>query len=221
MERIKLAHREDPDPAILERAAGILARGGVVIYPTETLYALGCDPRSAAALQNLARLKRRPAALRLPLIAADRAQVESVVRFDTSRARELADHFWPGPLTLVLPRREDANLAPWPWGLTLAVRVPGSAPARRLAGALGSPLPSTSANLSGLPAPATIAGLLPELLSGADLLLDAGALPSSLPSSIVQVGASSWRLLREGAVPLSDLIARLGPPESGPLKAAD
>src|SRR5262245_41620669 len=220
MERITLTGRDGAAPALIERAAEILARGGLIIYPTETLYALGCDPRLPAALQALAGLKRRPAELRLPLVASDPGQVERVARLEVEGARILADRFWPGPLTLVLPRRGDAALAEWPWGPTLAIRVPGSALARRLAGALGSPIPSTSANFSGEPASSDSGALPAELLAGADLLLDAGALPPSLPSSIVQVSESSWQLLRDGAVPLSDLIEQLGPPEI-PFKAPD
>lgn len=214
MQRISLAHPESADPAVLSRAAEILHGDGLVIYPTETLYAIGCDPGSSTALERLVDLKQRPAALRLPMVAADRSQVERVARLRTSRERALADRFWPGPLTLVLPRRSDAPLASWSWGDTLAVRVPGSPLARALALALGSPLPSTSANLSGQPAPSDSAAIASELLDGADLLLDAGALPPSLPSSIVQVTQASWRLLRAGAVPVEDLIALLGPPEA-------
>lgn len=214
MRRIALAHAESTDPAVIEPATEVLTGGGLLIYPTETLYALGCDPRLDTALQRLVRVKRRPAALHLPLVAADRDQVERVALLQTSRERALADRFWPGPLTLVLSRREDAPLAEWAWGPTLAVRVPGSPLARALARGLGSPLPSTSANLSGEPAPSHSAALHPDLLDGADLLLDAGALPASPPSTIVQVIGASWRLLREGAVPAGDLITLLGPPQA-------
>ncbi len=209
-----LAHTESADRAVIERAAEVLRGGGLVIYPSETLYAIGCDPRSATALERLVELKRRPAALRLPMVAADRDQVESVARLSASRERALADRFWPGPLTLVLPRRIDAPLAPWSWGDTLAVRVPGSQLARGLARALGSSLPSTSANLSGQTAPSNSAAIVSELIDGVDLLLDAGVLAPSLPSSIVQVREASWRLLRAGAVPVEDLIALLGPPDA-------
>jgi L-threonylcarbamoyladenylate synthase len=215
MERIALPRLEAAFPEVAAQAAGILARGGLVIYPTETLYALGCDPRHGAALQSLSLLKRRPADLRLPLVAADRGQLERFARLPAGAARLLADRFWPGPLTLVLPRREDAPLAPWDWGPTLAVRIPGNPLSRALAAALGSPVTSTSANLSGEPPASDSAALHPQLLAGADLLLDAGALPRSLPSTLVQVSERSWRLLREGAVPLSDLVSLLGPPETG------
>ncbi|HEU5179937.1 MAG TPA: L-threonylcarbamoyladenylate synthase [Candidatus Polarisedimenticolia bacterium] len=214
MQRIVLTHSESDAPAGIERAAEILHGGGLVIYPTDTLYAIGCDPRSATALERLVDMKRRPATLRLPMVAADRDQVERVARLRTYRERALADRFWPGPLTLVLPRRIEAPLAPWSWGDTLAVRVPGSPPARALARALGSPLPSTSANLSGQAAPCDSAAIASDLLDGVDLLIDAGALAPSPPSSIVQVTEDSWRLLRAGAVSVEELIALLGPPEA-------
>ena len=96
-----------------------------------------------------------------------------------------------------------------------AVPVAVSVPlARALARQLGSPLPSTSANLSGEPAPSDSAALHPDLLDGADLLLDAGALPPSPPSTLVQVTEASWRLLRAGVVPVADLTSLLGPPEA-------
>lgn len=218
MQRVRVETREAMEPAPLDEAIRVLATGGLLLFPTETLYGLGCNPRDLAALSRLYRLKRRPASRRLPFVASDRRQVEALVRLEGARATLLADRFWPGPLTLVLPRRPDAPLAEWDWGPTLAVRVPGSLIARELARRFGTPLPATSANLSGEIPPADPAAIDAEILQGVDLLLDAGALPPSLPSSVVQPTEDGWRLLRHGAIGEAELIALLGPPIPGGLR---
>lgn len=185
---------------ILPAAAGLLAAaaaqlrgGGVALFPTETFYALGADPRSEAGVAGVFRLKRRAPGLRLPWIAAGREQVESRCRM-SPEARALAGRYWPGPVSLVLPLRGAETE-------TVAVRVSAHPTARALAATLGHPVISTSANRSGVP-PATTANGALEALGAPEgvFVLDGGSTPGGAPSAIVDCAAMPPRLLR-GSLP--------------------
>ena len=145
-----------PAQAVIAEAAGILRRGGIVAYPTDTLYGLAVDPRNDAAVGRLFSLKGRDAAAAIALIAADPSQAERAGRFGPVE-RRLAAAFWPGPLTIVVPARCQAVQRLAPRG-TVGVRVPAHAVARALAAALGECITATSANRSGAAAPATAGG---------------------------------------------------------------
>lgn len=200
----------------IERLAAILRAGGVVAYPTETFYGLGALARDEGALLRLARAKGRPEGKPLPLVAADEAMVEAVAVFGPV-ARRLAERFWPGPLTLVLPARGGLP-APITGGTgTVGIRVPGSELARALCRAAGGPLVSTSANPAGAPPPSSVAALDAALVARIDGVLDGGATPGGLPSTVVTVGADGVTLAREGAVPFDAVqrAASLAPRRSG------
>ena len=175
----------------VRRMAAELRSGGVVVFPTETFYALGADPRCAGAVSDVFRLKGRPEDRRLPWIAASRAQVEAVCLL-SGPAAALADRCWPGPVTLVLPLRADA-------GEGVAVRVSSHPLARALAEALEHPVISTSANPSGAP-PLTTAAAVREALVGRGAeslrILDGGRTPGGEPSVIVDLTGPSPRVLR-------------------------
>jgi L-threonylcarbamoyladenylate synthase len=196
--------------ARVEAAAAALRRGGIVAYPTETFYGLGALARDGAAVARLARAKGRPDGKPLPLLAADRAQVEEVALLGPLAAR-LADAHWPGPLTLVLPARP--GLAPEiaAGTATVGVRIPGSEVARALARAAGGAIVSTSANLSGEPPPRRAEELAPPLRGALDLVLDGGETPGGLPSTVVSVEGDAVRLVRDGAVPFGAVLASLHP----------
>jgi L-threonylcarbamoyladenylate synthase len=190
--------------ARVREAAAVLRRGGLVAYPTETFYALGALARDGAAVDRLARVKGRPDGKPLPLLAADRAAVDAVAEVGGAAAR-LAERFWPGPLTLVLPARAELPAAITAGTGTVGVRVPGSELARALAREAGFALVATSANLAGAPPPASPDALAPELRDRLDHVLDAGATPGGLPSTVVAVEGEDIRLVRAGAVPFEAL----------------
>jgi L-threonylcarbamoyladenylate synthase len=186
--------------AVIRAVAAVLRRGGIVAYPTETFYGLGALARDAAAVDRLARAKGRPDGKPLPVLAADRAQAEEVAVLGEDGAR-LADRFWPGPLTLVLPARPGLAPAVTAGTGTVGVRVAGSDVARALAAEAGGAIVSTSANEAGEPPPARVEDLSAALRARLDAVLDAGPAPGGLPSTVVALGAGAVRLVREGAVP--------------------
>jgi L-threonylcarbamoyladenylate synthase len=192
--------------ARVEAAAAVLRRGGIVVYPTETLYALGARADDGPALERLARAKLRPEGKPLPLLAADRAQVLQVARLEGAAAR-VADRLWPGPLTLVLPAAPGLHEAVTAGSGTVGIRVPGSAVARALAALAGFPLVSTSANPSGGPPPARVEDLAPALVAQVDHVLDGGPTPGGPPSTVALLDGAEVRVLRAGAVPAADIAA--------------
>jgi L-threonylcarbamoyladenylate synthase len=201
------------DPDLKRRvtaAAEVLRRGGIVVYPTETLYGLGALADDGPALERLARAKLRPEGKPLPLIAADREQVARVARLEGVAAR-LADRLWPGPLTLVLPALSGVHPAITAGTGTVGIRIAGSPVARALAAGAGGPLVSTSANPSGGKPPARVEELDATLVAAVDHVLDAGPAPGGRPSTVVVVEGGVVRLLREGAVPLPAILRAASP----------
>jgi L-threonylcarbamoyladenylate synthase len=189
----------------VEAAERALRAGGVVVFPTETFYGLGCaveGPAAAAAVARVAALKGRDARKALPLIAADLDAVLRVAREVPAAALRLAERFWPGPLTLVLPAVKGLPhaLAPQGW---VGVRVSPHPVAQRLARAAGGALVATSANLAGQPPVTRLAGLDAALASAVDAAVDGGETPGGAPSTVVRVHADGLiEVIRPGAIEL-------------------
>ena len=187
-------------PVSLAHAADILRRGGVVAYPTETVYGLAADPLNPEALEKLFAIKGRPDTNPVLLIVANREQLDPFVTTLSDAALHCMETFWPGPLSLVLPAREGLPAAIAPQG-RVCVRCPGLESARDLCAAYGGAVTSTSANLSGQPAAidATAANL-----PGVDLTLDGGALSPAPPSTVYD--PDSRTVFREGAIARDRLL---------------
>jgi L-threonylcarbamoyladenylate synthase len=183
----------------LERAVTILRRGGVVAYPTDTLYGLAVDPRSADAVAKLFSVKARDPGHAIPLIAADAGQVDEAAVM-TPTARRLAEVFWPGPLSLILESRPSITAQVCATDGSVAIRIPASDVARALATGLGFCITSTSANLSGEPPSADPRAVWLSLGDLVDDVLDAGRSPGGPPSTIVDARGPGVRLVRAGAV---------------------
>lgn len=181
-----------PAKSALEKTAEVLKQGGVILYPTETAYALGCDAKNSAAVARIARIKKRPQGKPFPLIAGSEAMVRRLCKVNAESAR-LMRRYWPGPLTLVLDvRRGDASVA---------VRVSGSDMARAISVRLGRPIVSTSANRSGQPSCYSVRSALRQLRGQAiDVILDAGALPRRKTSTITDARKEKIRIVRQGVV---------------------
>jgi L-threonylcarbamoyladenylate synthase len=195
----------------LADAIDALKSGGLVVYPTETFYGLGADPFSATALARLFAAKQREAGKPVGLIAADAASAFSAAREVPPVARMLADAFWPGPLTIVMPARAGtaAELLGADGGV--AVRVSPHPVARALAAGLGHPLTATSANRSGEPPATTLADSRTAFGAEVSVYLEGGRLHAAAPSTVVSVVAAHWRVLRSGAISEREIAAALAP----------
>ena len=189
-----------PEPSIITRAADVLRRGGVVAYPTDTLYGLAVDARNDRAVERLFELKGRDTASAIALIAADLAMAETVAPGGLGvHERKLASVFWPGPLTIVVPISSVVSSTLTPRG-TIGVRVPAHLVAQSLAAALGACITATSANLSGRPPAVTADEVAAALGDRVDLLLDAGPAPGGAPSTVVEIVDGRLVLHRAGAI---------------------
>jgi L-threonylcarbamoyladenylate synthase len=191
--------------AAIERAARTLAAGGLVAFPTETVYGLGADATDGAAVARLYEAKERPSFNPLIAHVADAAAARALARFDAA-AERLAAAFWPGPLTLVLPKRADCPVAELATaGLdTIAVRVPSHPIARAILIALARPVVAPSANRSGHVSPTAAQHVLADLRGRIELILDGGPTPMGLESTIVAC-LDRPVLLRPGALPRADI----------------
>jgi L-threonylcarbamoyladenylate synthase len=183
--RVLKAQGQDLAPAI-EAAAACLAAGGLVAFPTETVYGLGADARNGEAIARLYAAKGRPSFNPLIAHVADVEAARGLARFDAA-ADALAAAFWPGPLTLVLPKRPDSGVSDLALaGLdSLAVRVPAHPVARALLTAFKGPVVAPSANRSGHVSPTSAAHVLTDLRGRIDMLVDAGPCPVGVESTIV------------------------------------
>jgi len=198
-----------PQRDAIDEAAKWIRAGSVVAIPTDTLYGLAADPFNAGAVARVFVVKGRPAARALPLIAADAAQIARHLGALPEMAMRLADHFWPGPLTMLMPAA--AALAPDLSGGTgkVGVRVPADPIARAVCAACGHPVTATSANVSGEPAPATADQVERMLGDRIEFLLDAGPTRGGAPSTIVDVTDREPRLVRAGAISWDEIQAWL------------
>ena len=197
------------DPGAIEAAAALLRGGGLVAFPTETVYGLGADANSGTAVAGIYRAKGRPTFN--PLIAhvesLEAAQAQGIF---SRGALALAHAFWPGPLTLVVPRRGTVcDLARA--GLdSIGLRVPGSSVARALIAAVGRPIAGPSANRSGHVSPVTAAHVFDDLNGRIDLILDDGPCPVGVESTIIACLEGLPRLLRPGGIAMEAIEAVLG-----------
>ena len=191
-------HPTAPKQSRIDLAADVLRSGGVVALPTETFYGLAADATQPQAVAKLNRLKQKDVATPTLLLAADSAQARSVALTLPDGFDEFADAFWPGPLTLILPRAAHIPDEVTGGGETVGVRVPGLLLPQRIAAALGSPITGVSANLHREPAPRTAAEVAASFDDRLDLILDAGPTPGGAPSSLIDLTQDPPRLLREG-----------------------
>jgi L-threonylcarbamoyladenylate synthase len=203
----------------IERAAGILRAGGLVAFPTETVYGLGVDATNGKAVAAVFAAKGRPAFNPLIVHVRDGAEAGGLAEF-TPAARTLADAFWPGALTLVLPRRKDcaASLLVSAGLDTIALRVPAHPVARALIAAAGRPIAAPSANASGRVSPTTAAHVAEELGDNVEFILDGGPTQVGIESTVVGFENGLPVLLRPGGV-AREAIERVAGPLGVPTNA--
>jgi L-threonylcarbamoyladenylate synthase len=200
-----------PDPVVLARAAGVLRAGGLVAFPTETVYGLGADALIAEAVGRVFTAKGRPANNPLIVHVADEAGARAVAGEWPEAAARLAARFWPGPLTLVVPKAAAVPAVVTAGGPTVAVRVPAHPVALALLRAAGVPLAAPSANRSSQLSPTRAEHVLRGLAGRIDLVLDGGPTTGGLESTVLDVTSTPPRLLRPGLIGPADLEAVIGP----------
>lgn len=190
----------NPQHDLIERAAGILISGGVIGYPTETVYGIGCSAFDAEAVERIIRLKNRDHSKAMILIASDTVQVRELVTTIPENAEKLIENFWPGPLTLVF--ESSSRLKDFVFGTTktVAIRIPDSVLCLELIKETGFPIVSTSANISGQPDSTTADQVVELFGSQLDLIIDGGPTPEKIPSTVVDITHAPPRIVRKGAI---------------------
>ncbi|MEV6956064.1 L-threonylcarbamoyladenylate synthase [Streptomyces sp. NPDC051183] len=200
----------------IERAAGVLRAGGLVALPTETVYGLGANAEDPVAVARIFQVKGRPPSHPLIVHIAAADQLDDWVEEVPATARLLAEHFWPGPLTLVLRRGHRVPLEATGGLETVAVRVPDHPVALALLSAFGGGVTAPSANRFGSVSPTTADHVREELGDAVDFVLDGGSCQVGVESTIVDVTGETLSILRPGGVTREDLEAVLGHPVAVP-----
>ena len=184
--------------AILERVVAVLQRGGTAVFPTDTLYGLGCNALDAHAVGQVFDIKHRSYVKALPMMVRDISWARELA-YITPQQEQLISHFWPGKVTFVLPRRPIVPAIMCGGGQTIGIRAPAFPFVQELLRHLGYPLAGTSVDIPGL------ALVAPQ----PDIIVDAGVLPSSEPSTVVDLSGRIPRILRQGAVRADKILALL------------
>jgi L-threonylcarbamoyladenylate synthase len=196
---------ESPEQNVVDYAAGFITRGDVVGIPTDTFYGLSADPFNLSAIEGVFRAKGRPETKALPILINSIEQALTLVREVPDSFLELANQYWPGPLTLVveathrLPLKVTGNTG------RVALRWANSKIVSKLIDAVGGPITGTSANLSGYPSCSNAGQIVEQLGNRLPLILDAGDTGAVLASTIVRLDGNEWRVVREGAIPDAEI----------------
>jgi L-threonylcarbamoyladenylate synthase len=191
-------------------AVEVLKQGGLVAYPTDTVYGLGADPLNEVAVARIYNAKNRPGNSPLPLLLADKSDLLKVALIVPEIAWRLVEQFWPGGLTLVVKKNAWVPEHIAAGGDTVAVRMPDHPVTIALIRGLGNPIVGTSANLSGKPSPVTAEEVGKQLKNKVDLIIDGGRCPGGIESSVVDISGASPAIIREGAVPREDITKVCG-----------
>lgn len=184
----------------IEQGIAILKQGGLVAYPTDTVYGLGAAANNAKAVERIFEVKRRPRNIALPLLLADTSQLNQVSEHVPPLAHRLMEKFWPGALTLVLPKSKTISDLITAGSPNVAVRIPAHPVPVALIKGLGAPIVGTSANVSGQPSPLTAAQVYAQLNDTVDLIIDGGRSPGGKESTIIDVTGEIPAVVREGAL---------------------
>lgn len=205
----------NPEPGIIRQAAAVIRAGGLVAFPTETVYGLGANALDAAAVARIFEAKGRPATNPVIVHVADAADVSNVAAHWPETAAKLAARFWPGPLTLVVPKADRVPLIVTAQGPTVAVRCPNHPVARALIREAGVPVAAPSANRSTELSPTRAEHVLKGLNGRIDLLLDGGPCVGGIESTVVDVTGAGPRVLRPGLITVPMLEEVCGKVEAG------
>ncbi len=204
----KVAPANSPDSILL--AAATLNAGGLVAFPTDTVYGAAAHGLQPEAIRRLYQAKERPYSNPIALLVADAGDLRRIARDVPDSAWLLAERFWPGALTLIVPRADDLPAILTAGGDSVAVRMADHPVALSVIEAAGAPLATTSANLSGSPDPITAGDVLRDLGGRIDMLLDGGACPGGVPSTVLDLTTKPAMIRREGPIDRKTLREAVG-----------
>ena len=195
------------DPQAIPWAKQILRDQGTIVFPTDTIYGIAADAFDPAGITKLYEIKERPQDKALPVLIGDIAQLEALALYLSDQVQRIAGAFWPGALTLILPKGPDVppELSPYP---TIGVRMPDLEFTLRLLRETG-PLATTSANLSGGDNPTSVEDVVSQLQDRPDLILDGGPTPGARASTVLDLSGPEVKVLRQGPITLAAIQAHL------------
>lgn len=194
-------------PDTIRRALEVLRAGGLVAFPTDTVYGIGALAFDGQAVLSIYAAKNRPMEKAIPILLGDLEDLEKVAMSIPSAARRLASHFWPGPLTILFPKRPALPEAVSATS-TVGVRVPDHEVARALLRAAG-PMAVTSANISGQASPTTAEEVFAQLNGRVGLIIDGDRTPGGIPSTVVDCSHEEVKIIREGPITKEQLLSAL------------
>ena len=189
----------------IDRAIEILKAGGIVAFPTDTVYGLGANVFNLEAVERIYAVKQRSRRLPLPVLVADTTQLSAVVNSVPEIAQPLMERFWPGGLTLVLPRATSLPDSVTAGGNKVAIRIPDHVVPLTVIRGLGVPIIGTSANISDKPSVVTCQEVEQQLGGQVDLIIDVGRCPGGLESTVVDVTGEIPQVLRQGVIPEDEI----------------
>ncbi len=192
----------------ISRALTVLQAGGLIAFPTDTVYGVGALAFDGKAIESIYAAKNRPMEKAIPILISDTEELTKVAFEVPESAWKLASRFWPGPLTILVPKRADLPESVSATA-TVGVRVPDHAVARSLLRAAG-PMAVTSANISGAQSPITAEEVYQQLGGRIPLIIDGGRTPGGIPSTVVDCTAPELTILRDGPIGLAELHSALG-----------
>ncbi|MFO8036742.1 MAG: L-threonylcarbamoyladenylate synthase [Anaerolineales bacterium] len=199
--KTKILH--DKDPECIAYAQKVVREGGIVAFPTDTVYGIGVSAFDNRAIQKLYAVKKRAERKAIPILIAETSHLHNLISTPPPQAKRLMEHYWPGPLTLVLPAKTTLPpaLSPEP---TVGIRIPDSRFTRELLRATG-PLAATSANLSGKPSAQTPEDVITQFTDHIELIIDGGETPGERASTVVDCTSTSLRILRHGPISADEI----------------
>ncbi|MBI2953961.1 MAG: threonylcarbamoyl-AMP synthase [Chloroflexi bacterium] len=197
-------------PASIEEAANAVLEGGLVAFPTDTVYGLGAHVFLPDAVEKVFTVKGRASEKALPILLADERDLSRVADILAPQLTRLTERFWPGALTIVLPKSPDVPDVITRGGRTIAVRIPDHPVAIELIERVGAPLATTSANRSGRRSPTTAEEVRSELGGLIEVILDGGRTPGGTESTVIDLTRAVPTVLRAGAIPVYELELALG-----------
>ncbi len=198
-------NQKKPEKDKIMKAAQILKMGGLVAFPTDTVYGLGADATNSTAVEKIYKVKKRPLTKALPILIGGKNDLTKYIFGVSKKTKKIVNKFWPGPLTIILKKKKIISNVVTAGKNSVGIRVPENSVALALIRALGRPLATTSANISDKPSPATASVAKKYLNNKIDLILDGGKTKLGVESTVLDCTTSPPTLLRPGPIPPEEI----------------